>query len=44
MIGNFGKWLLAVATILTGLYMAVFGNFWGPIAFESLEREVPLLP
>jgi hypothetical protein len=53
MIANFGKWLLAVALILTGLYLAVFGNTWGPIAFEFLERSelglwieliVPFLP
>jgi len=53
MIGNFGKWLLAAAMILTGLYLAVFGNSWGPIAFEFLERSevglwieliVPFLP
>ena len=50
---SFAKHLLAVALILTGLYLAVFGNSWGPIAFEFLERSelglwieliVPFLP
>ena len=53
MIRNFGKWLLATAMILTGLYLAVFGNTWGSIAFELLEGSeigawteliVPFLP
>ncbi len=47
------KTLIAVAMVLTGLYMAVFGNSWGPIAFELLagseigawlELIVPFLP
>ena len=50
---SFAKHFLAVALILTGLYLAVFGNSWGPIAFEFLERSelglwieliVPFLP
>lgn len=50
---NLAKYLLAPAMILTGLYLAVFGNSWGPIAFEFLERSeiglwieliVPFLP
>ena len=47
------KTLIAVAMVLTGLYMAIFGNSWGPIAFELLagseigawlELIVPFLP
>ena len=53
MIRYFGLWLLSVAMILTGLYLAVFGNSWGPIAFEYLEKSefglwielvIPFLP
>ncbi len=47
------KSLVALALILTGLYMAVFGNTWGPFLFERLETTeagtwvtliVPFLP
>ena len=47
------KPLIAVVMVLTGLYLAVFGNSWGPIAFELLagseigawlELTVPFLP
>lgn len=50
---SFAERLAAVAMILTGLYLAVFGSSWGPIAFEFLERSevglwieliVPFLP
>jgi len=50
---DFAKWLIAVAMILTGLCLAVFGNTWGPIVFELLEGSdigawteliVPFLP
>ena len=45
--------LLAIALILTGLFLAVFGNTWGPFLFERLETSevgtwatliVPFLP
>jgi hypothetical protein len=45
--------LIAVALVLTGLYLAAFGNSWGPIVFELLpaseigswlELIVPFLP
>lgn len=47
------KLLVSLALILTGLYMAVFGNTWGPFLFERLETTeagtwvtliVPFLP
>jgi len=47
------KSLVSLALILTGLYMAVFGNTWGPFLFERLETTeagtwvtliVPFLP
>ncbi len=53
MILKFAKTLIAVAMVLTGLYMAVFGNSWGPRTFELLpasevglwlELIVPFLP
>ena len=53
MIPGFAKRLIAVAMILTGLSLAVFGNSWGPIAFQFLESSefglwieliVPFLP
>ena len=31
------KLLIAVALVSTGLYLAVFGNSWGPFFFERLE-------
>lgn len=45
--------LIAVALVLIGLYLAVFGNSWGPLIFELLpaseigtwlELIVPFLP
>ena len=45
--------LMAVALVFTGLYLAAFGNSWGPIVFEMLpaseigtwlELIVPFLP
>lgn len=45
--------LIAAALILTGLYLAAFGNSWGPLVFELLpaseigawlEFIVPFLP
>ena len=45
--------LIAVALVLTGLYLAVFGNSWGPLVFALLpdselgawvELIVPFLP
>ena len=47
------KLLMAVALVLIGLYLAVFGNAWGPFFFERLETTeagrwvtliVPFLP
>ncbi len=45
--------LIAMALILMGLYLAAFGNSWGPLVFELLpasetgawlELIVPFLP
>ncbi len=45
--------LIAAALVLMGLYLAVFGNSWGPLVFELLpaseigtwlELIVPFLP
>ena len=53
MIFKFARMLIAVAMVLTGLYLVVFGNSWGPLVFESLptsevglwlELIVPFLP
>ncbi len=50
---NLAKTLIAVAMILAGLYLVVFGNRWGPAVFESLSDSelglwlqliVPFLP
>jgi len=47
------KLLMAVALALIGLYLAMFGNSWGPFLFERLETTetgtwvtliVPFLP
>jgi len=47
------KMIVAIALVLTGLYLALFGNAWGPRAFELLpdsqlgswvELIVPFLP
>jgi hypothetical protein len=47
------KLLIAVVLVLTGLYLAIFGNAWGPRAFELLSDSelgewvgliVPFLP
>jgi hypothetical protein len=48
-----GRLLIAVALVLTGLFLAAFGNFWAPHVFEWLsgseigawlELIVPFLP
>ncbi len=48
-----GRLLIAAALVLMGLYLAVFGNSWGPLVFELLpaseigtwlELIVPFLP
>ena len=53
MILKFARTLIAVAMVSMGLYLAVFGNFWGPLVFELLpaseigtwlELIVPFLP
>jgi len=53
MMFKFVKQLIAAVLILAGLYMAVFGNSWGPFLFERLETTetgtwitliVPFLP
>ena len=50
---NIAKLLTAVVLVLIGLYLAAFGNSWGPFLFESLETTqigtwitltVPFLP
>jgi len=50
---KFAKLLIAVVLVLTGLYLAIFGNAWGPRAFELLSDSelgewvgliVPFLP
>lgn len=50
---EFARLLIAVALVSTGLYLAVFGNSWGPLIFELLsdsefgtwlELIVPFLP
>jgi len=47
------KIIAAIALVLTGLYLALFGNAWGPQVFELLpdseigswvELIVPFLP
>ena len=47
------KLLVAVAMVLTGLFMVVLGNSWGPLVFKLLagsevgawlEHFVPFLP
>ncbi len=47
------KHLIAAALVMIGLYLAVFGNSWGPLFFERLETTeiglwlelvVPFLP
>ncbi len=47
------KQLMAVALMFVGVYLAVFGNSWGPFLFERLETTetgtwitliVPFLP
>ena len=49
----FARSLLALTMVVTGLYLATFGNAWGPLAFELLpssevgswlELIVPFLP
>ena len=50
---EFARRLVAVLLVLTGLYMAIFGNAWGPLVFSLLpdsaigawlELIVPFLP
>ena len=50
---DFARRLIAAALVLTGLYLAVFGNTWAPPVFELLacseigawlELTVPFLP
>lgn len=50
---DFARLLMAVALVLFGLYLAVFGDAWGPFIFEMLpesevgswlELIVPFLP
>ena len=50
---NDAKQLVAIAMILTGLFMVVFGSVWGSVVFELLagseigawlEHFVPFLP
>lgn len=50
---DFARRLMAAALVLTGLYLAVFGNTWAPPVFELLagseigawlELVVPFLP
>jgi hypothetical protein len=50
---RFAKVIVAIALVLTGLYLALFGNAWGPWVFELLpdseigswvELIVPFLP
>jgi len=50
---HISKSLIAAALILIGLYLAAFGNAWGPIVFNYLpatelgswlELVVPFLP
>ena len=50
---EFARLLIAAALVLMGLYLAVFGNSWGPLVFELLpaseigtwlELIVPFLP
>ena len=50
---EFSRRLIAVASVLVGLYLAAFGNSWGPLVFELLpasefgawlELIVPFLP
>jgi len=53
MIFRLAKTFIAVTMIVTGLYLIVFGNAWGPRVFELLpdsefgfwmELIVPFLP
>jgi len=53
MIFRLAKTFIAVTMIVTGLYLIVFGNAWGPCVFELLpdsefgfwmELIVPFLP
>ena len=53
MIPDYAKQFVAVALVLTGMFMVVFGNSWAPLAFELmtgsevgawLEHFVPFLP
>ena len=50
---EFVRRLIAVTLVLMGLFLAVFGNSWGPLVFELLpdselglwiELIVPFLP
>ncbi len=50
---QFARLFIAAALVLMGLYLAVFGNSWGPLVFELLpaseigtwlELIVPFLP
>ncbi len=50
---EFARSLIAATLVLMGLYLAVFGNSWGPLVFELLpaseigtwlELIVPFLP
>ncbi len=53
MILDYMKQLLAVAMVMTGLLMVIFGSTWGSVVFELLadsevgawlEHFVPFLP
>jgi hypothetical protein len=53
MILKFARTLIAMAMVLMGLYLAIFGHSWGPFVFELLpaseigawlELIVPFLP
>jgi hypothetical protein len=39
MILKFAKTLIAVAMVLMGLYLAIFGHSWGPFVFELLPAS-----
>ena len=50
---DYAKQIVAVAMVLTGLFMVVFGSVWGSVVFELLARSevgawlehfVPFLP
>ncbi len=50
---NIARQFTAAALVLIGLYLAIFGNSWGPLLFEPLETTeigtwitliVPFLP